>query len=599
VGGMSLTAGQDFVVVTIPGVQAFIREARSTADVRAASEIVMVLAKRAAEACQSAGGELVFPSGTAGGGDGMPNRVVVLAPAGRGADIAVAAVAAVEREWDGWVRQALKLPRSAGGRPATPGVPATVWVCVPAGPGGYAEQWETARQLLDARRRIRDFAEVSLSGRALCSLSPRWPAEEPPPGLPEYERATLCAANWVKRRWRQIQKLDGFASTVSIASACYRREVLARLGDPPVRDAVAVLMESARQVMDERETRVPGLAEPAGDPGCWFARSGGPWVYQDRWQAESLARETKKDPGVIRRAVIRGADAAGDLVKLMRDRQVAAPASYLAVVVQDVDSMGKFLSGHGASRSGGRLSVAVAEHRRISGVLREVAGGQRRVLEGADVLGVPVYAGGDDLLAFVPAATALEAARACHVLIRPDLPTASTAVLFFHYHSGIQSAMAMARDLLKAAKAEVPGKHALAVGYRRRSGASEATIQPWEADGQTAAGRLGLFTVGPGYRLSPRLAADLERDDTELAGLHRRDRDLYRAELTRLVGRHLSRDRDAVAAGDTASLDQTAREVAEALAWLGDHEPSRPGEAAGARPVRAARVGVFLRQEAR
>jgi len=595
---MSLTAGQDLVVVAVPGVQAFIREARSTADVRAASEIVAAFAKRAAGECQSAGGRLIFPSGVDAGQDGMPNRIVFLAPGGKGADAAARAAAAIKQDWDRWVRQALKPP---GATPATPGVPTTVWVSVPEGPGGYAEQWEAARQLLDARRRVRDFPEVSASGRVLCSLSPRWPAEEPPPGLPEYGRATLSAANWVKRRWRQIQELDGFASTVSIASAGYRCKVLARLGERSIQDAVATLMESAGQVVDERETRVPGLAEPADDPGRWFARSGGPWVYPDRWQADSLARETKKDPAAIGLSVSRGAAAARRLIELMREQQVAAPPGYLAVIVQDVDSMGKFLSGQGVSRSGERLQVTAAEHRRISGVLREVAGRQRRELRGAELLGVPVYAGGDDLLAFVPAATALQAALACHALIPPELPSASTSVLFFHYHSSIQAAMTTARDLLKRAKDEVPDKHALAVGYRRRSGASEVTIQPWEADGRTAADRLGVFADARGYRLSARLAGDLERDGIELGGLHGRNPDLYRAELSRLVGRHLALDtRAGVAAAEVPAPGVAAGDVSAALAWLGDYEhaPRSSGEGAGPRPVRAARVGVFLRQEA-
>jgi hypothetical protein len=55
-------AVRDLVVVTLPGVQRFIGEARSTADVRAASEIVEKLASTAAKKCRAAGGELVFPS---------------------------------------------------------------------------------------------------------------------------------------------------------------------------------------------------------------------------------------------------------------------------------------------------------------------------------------------------------------------------------------------------------------------------------------------------------------------------------------------------------------------------------------------------------
>ena len=127
-------AGRDLVVIALPGVQRFISEARSTADARAASEIVARLAGTAAAECQAAGGELVFPSSlaaesgdTAGGGDadsgdairdGMPNRVVARAPAGAGAEIAGRAGAAVQAAWDSWVRQAFP-PGSVARRPRT------------------------------------------------------------------------------------------------------------------------------------------------------------------------------------------------------------------------------------------------------------------------------------------------------------------------------------------------------------------------------------------------------------------------------------------------------------------------------------------------
>ncbi len=562
--------------------------------------------------------------------DGMPNRVVMLGPAGGGAEIARRAKVAVEREWDSWVRQALALnPEAQGGpgTPATPGFPVIQWVCVPALPGGYLAQWARVRDLLDARRRVRDFSDVSRwERRTLCSLSPRWPAEDSPDGLKEYEKDTLSAVNWVKRRWRRIQNQDGFASTSSIASAGYRRDVADRLGDPEVAAAVSELMGAARQVRDERETPVPGLPDLRADPGRWLVRSAGPWIYEDRWQAESLARETKKELDALRPAVVRGAAAARHLAKIMEGHGVAPPASYLAVMVQDLDGMGMFLSGARTNAAGVQLDVGPAAHVAISAALRRLAAAHRRKLASPDLLGVPVYAGGDDLLAFVPAASALAAAQACHDLIPPDLPTASTAVLFFHYHAGLQAAMSRAREMLDQAKAAVPGKHALAVGYMRRSGASEFSIQPWAVPAipgapggpaaSSTAGLLGLFAVDRAHPLSPRLVTDLERDAGELSRLSVRE-DIYRAELARLVGRHIRKaggsteDGTRPAAAQAPSgiqaatrqdvAAQAAGEAADALWRLGQQEYT-PRDAAtpdGPRPARAARIGVFLRQEAR
>jgi CRISPR-associated protein Cmr2 len=273
-------------------------------------------------------------------------------------------------------------------------------------------------------------------------------------------------------------------------------------------------------------------------------------------------------------------------MKAMRKLGVHLPG-YLAVVVQDIDSMGRFLSSDAPDAGGGKIMVSPGEHRRLSTALLSVATAQWEALRSSELLGVPVYAGGDDLLTFVPAASALAAAQECQRALPLSLPRASTAVVYFHYYGSIQAAITEAQRLLKAAKGEVPGKHGLAVGYVRRSGASAVSVQPWAGpDGGSSAGLFGLFARERAGQLSPRLVADLRRDAGELAALAEVSERLYRAELARLVRRH-SEDSD----------DRTvAAQVAGALEWLGSHEHA-PGEVPG--PHAAAQVGVFLRQEAR
>jgi hypothetical protein len=602
-GGDGAVPGDDLVLVALPGVQQFIEEARSVSDARAASEIFTHLASAIVDACRHAGGRVVFPSG-GGGSDGMPNRVVAMFPPGRwarseaGENSAAAddVVSAAQQLWRGWLRRALRLSEQAP-LPATPGMPEVQWVCVPSGAGGYAGQWESAQRLLAARRRVRDFPAAEWRQRVLCSVGPRWPAEPIPGGVREHEKASLSGAAWVKRRWRRIQHLDGFPSTASIASAPFRKEVLAALDDEPVLSAVSELTDAARAVIGVTqggdETRVPGLPDSPGEPAKWFASTAGPWVYADTWQAESLARETKADVSVLRPLADRGRAAARRLSEVMGERGVRPPASHLAVIVQDLDSMGQFLGGAAPGADGSRIEVSAGAHREVSSELRKAGDRQRPLLEDPKVLGLPVYVGGDDLLAFAPASTALAAARSCHDAVPPGLPTASTAVVFFHYHASLRDALAAARGLLEAAKEEIAGKHGLGVGYLRRSGASEVSVQPWGfRDGSgDAIGLFGVFAAGQEYPLSPGLLADLDRDRDELARLSVSAADYYQAELTRLIRRHMSGD---------PPLAQVA-EVAVALGRLGDHEAAkRPAEVpAGAWPQPAARVAVFLRQEAR
>ncbi|GAB3105826.1 type III-B CRISPR-associated protein Cas10/Cmr2 [Streptomyces calidiresistens] len=596
----------DLVLLTISGVQRYIRESRSTSDLGAASRIVAELSAVAAQRFLDHGARLVMPAESSlADSAGVPNKIVALAPAGTGGRLARAVAEAVREKWRGWVRTVM------GREVETPGMPGVQWVCSPASEGGYARQWAVAQQALPARRRVRDFPAVEAPQRVLCSLSPRWPAEveEPPHRAPRHERDALSAANWVKRLWRhRVMKnsdgrpAPGFPSTGAVASAPFRHRVLESWHDAGVVAEVGRLRRAVK-VMDRfPETPVKALGTLAesgeGGPGDgsrkdarWFAEAGGRWVFPDTWRVDRLRREFPEvEQERLEEAVREGHRAATRLITRMRDRHGAAPpAPYLAVLVQDLDSLGRYLGGErGTARAA--IEVSAERHRQVSERLSGLGAELREGLARVDLLGAPVYAGGDDLLAFVPASRALAAARRCHDTVPSDLPTASTAVVFFHHVSSLQEAVTHAQELLTEAKASAESKHGFAVGYVRRSGVREASLQGWagaegergpEADfalflrpatGTTADGG-GAERVG----LSPRIVGVLARDADELSSL---PAELYAAEIRRLVTRH----------GGSAA-------EAEALLRLGRGErPETPGSRA---PVAAARVAAFLRGEAR
>lgn len=606
-----LPEGADLVAVALPGVQRFIAEARSTSDVFAASDIYSKLAGAIVVSLRESGGELVLPGGEVSplGESGMPNRVVARLPEGKGEGAARSAVDKASGAWKDWIRETW-LPDTPP-VPETLGFPVIHWVSVRSCPGGYEEQWQQAQRLLAARRRVRDFAAVPEDAwreRSLCSLTPRWPAEERAPRhAPAHEKESkLSTVGWVKRSWRRIHRLEGFPSIASIASAPYRATVLSRLGDAEVRAAVRALADAEKQVraalnIRGHEAPVPGLPSGHDELARWLAVDGGPWVYQDRWRPETLASENTPDRGAVAErtqaiatAAADGRSAAGRLRELMGQPLT----SYLAVVAQDLDSMGAFLGGSPAVNAAGEkinITVSPNEHGRLSTELLSVVAAQRRELESAELLSQPVYLGGDDLLAFSPAARALEAAVRCHDAIPGTLPHSSTAVLFFHHHASIQQAMTAARALLEQGKDRVGGKHALAVGYLRRSGVSEASIQPWDGyEGMSSAELFGMFRLDAEHRLSPRLLEDLDRDAAELSSLVRIPGGIYQQELARLVRRHIGAD----GAGRVPAGTVTG--IAGALVHLGEREASQPpGLNVAVRPQPAARVGVFLRQEAR
>ncbi|GAA3820696.1 Cas10/Cmr2 second palm domain-containing protein [Streptomyces chiangmaiensis] len=605
----------DLVVVAISGVQRFISESRTTSDLGAGSAIIGRLAGRAALECRSLGARLVFPasveaeerssvSAYADKGaplpSSVPNRIVAVASPGSGSAVAAAAAEAVRGEWARLVEDVWHRPA------ATPGMPSVQWVCVEAAAGDYAQQWAVAQRTLVARRRLRNFDDpLDLTDRELCSLSPRWPAEpKRPPHVPAHEQDRLSAANWVKRRYRAHAKQTGagwdtpgsmppgFPSTSAIASAPYRQWVLLAMGSDPVGKAVTALHKAVRLLADtSREHAVPGLDfDPSHPVQKWFACSGGRWVFRETWQGDVLAREFGRVGAEnLSAAVTGGLRAVSDLHRAMEQEGLAAPSPYLAVMAQDLDNMGRFLGGE-PSRGRGRLPVTEERHSRVSAQLSSLAERTVRLLHGDEYFGVPVYAGGDDLLAFVPAERALAASRACRDEIPDSLPRASSAVLFFHHRSSLQHAVTEVQHLLELAKEKVPRKNGLAVGYVRRSGVREQSLQPWQraGGGPQPVDDFSVFLDSAYDRpLSLRLVQDCLRDEEELASL---PGDLFSAELARLVGRH---------SGTRPPTDAVARAQADALARLARGEASRQVDAERRVPRLAepVKVAAFLRRE--
>jgi CRISPR-associated protein Cmr2 len=275
-------------------------------------------------------------------------------------------------------------------------------------------------------------------------------------------------------------------------------------------------------------------------------------------------------------------------------------------VLQDLDSLGLFLGGKVALRNGTSFEVEPDSHARVSALLARVAGDQVAVATRVSdpLFGVPVYAGGDDVLMLAPAATAMRLARAIHDAIPADaLPTASTAVFYFSQQGSLQQAIGRAHDLLKQAKA-LPDKHGLAVGYERRTGTTHHTVQPWDSPRGAGLGKVlaALSAEGAGSaQVSPRLVFDLQRDGDALASLAGAHESLLRAEMRRLVARHRRRSDNVVDVapeeGQVATVESsTDHAFADLLVDLGLEEAEVTGKFD---PVPAARVGLFLRQEAR
>lgn len=611
---------RDLVIIALSGVQRYIEESRTTADLHSASQIIAELAAEAVRRLESTDDvRVVFPAAVdgraRGAGDGMPNRVVALVPEGTGPALAGGVQAHLDKTWNDWVGEIFG--RSTDD---TPGWPAVQWVSVPPDVGDYPEQWRQAQTLLARRKNIRDFQQPVDGDRELCTLSPRWRSVRPPGGrLPEHLRKEdLSPPNWVKRRWKWKvnrkksgeEKQEGFPSTKGIASADFRAALLEDWARAPgaqdLDGSVQEILWGADRISgnDIPETPIARLPEVAKNPNAaWLRGRGAQWVYPGSWHLDSLAYRYGFDRNDEERLfqVEMGCLGVDGLMKAACARGIDPPSSHLAVLVQDIDSMGRYLSGRMKGQGGDYLGVSEGEHARVSNRLSEIAAEQREAVEAA--LGVVVYSGGDDLLALVPASTALDTARACHDTVRAPLPTASTGLLFLHHDSSLQEGVQRAHALLKAAKRR-DGKHGLGIGYIRNSGAHADCVLGWddggpEGDGMRPEEALRVFVPqgdNARIRLSPRLLADLAAEQVPLAGGQAGPPEswIIKAEIRRLIERHTTLapppdGRIPDRAADAGRVEAFGAEAVKAL------ERMAPGRRLFDED--AVRVAVFLRQE--
>jgi CRISPR-associated protein Cmr2 len=530
-----LDEGAVLVVVALPGVQRFIAEARSTADLDAGSAIISGLSAAMVKAVTDfrPKARLVLPS-AALGESGMPNRIVALAPTVHGRDLAEKVAAAARSAWQDMVSAV-----SPPGGPAdgtTPGFPQAQWVVAGAVAGGYREQWDRASSALAQRKRIRSFAFPPAEQVRVCSVTGRWAALPQAPARAWNVRKdeALSLAAHVKRKFTRDTG-NRFPSTWSVASAPYRAAVIEHAArHAGLRTAVADLRAYVTGLLDgcpgqdrekiERSSgSLPGLPS-SDDPDLdWLRTAEGLWCVPSAWDPDGLraSYELTESPDPDTCQLVRLA--AGTLIKKAAKAGLSPLTPYLAVIAQDADHMGERLAEFPDGAD------PVRWHQDVSAALGRAVGTQREAVEGKGALGRVVYAGGDDLLALVPAATALSCVRdanaAFHDALSRYLPdaTASAAVVYFHASWPLQSAVTAVQSLLKEAKRA--GRPGLGLAVLRRGGERSSLVMPWfdpadpqvpMADHVTA---LASSIAGGNAGLSGRLASELERDRVALATL--------------------------------------------------------------------------------
>jgi CRISPR-associated protein Cmr2 len=146
------------------------------------------------------------------------------------------------------------------------------------------------------------------------------------------------------------------------------------------------------------------------------------------------------------------------------------PNPYLAVLAADGDKMGAAIS---------KLPDANA-NREFSTALAGFANEARKIVTHHS--GVLVYAGGDDVLVFLPVDQCLDCARDLHDdfgtrLAAYGKPTLSVGIAIAHFMENLEDLLQYGRHAEKAAKE--PDRNGLAVQLHRRGGAPVNVRSPW------------------------------------------------------------------------------------------------------------------------
>jgi CRISPR-associated protein Cmr2 len=183
------------------------------------------------------------------------------------------------------------------------------------------------------------------------------------------------------------------------------------------------------------------------------------------------------------------------------------PTPYVACLRADGDRMGETI---------GRLD-SPSSHQEFSEALQRFA---KAALELVDSeFGLPVYAGGDDLLAFVPVSAAVRVAGKLRARFGEELedfgdgqsgPTLSVGIGVGHVLEGMAELLALATEaerLAKEGEGQDPPRNALAIVWAKRSG---ARLQ-WRARWDRERGPETLF----------KQATEVAREGLSVSGLHR------------------------------------------------------------------------------
>jgi CRISPR-associated protein Cmr2 len=473
------------LLVTLGPVQGFIAQARRTRDLWYGSHLLSELSRAAARALIHHRATLVFPALSPGDpelepchqlsrntGDppqAIPNKLLALTPDGADpAAIARAVRAAVQGYWQDEIAE--KVRQRCGGLVSND--IDEVW----------REQVETFLEFTAAWAPADDFAAArkavaqAVDGRKLLRDFPAWEWQRGAVPNSSLDGARKTVLRLPQARDKRLAARFRIAESENLDAV----GLIKRAGGEPdqfvptVNVAVADWLEQAQQTApSEFQDLVAAAGEirlsriTSGLPCAQPFRFDASIFFPDRWNAVFEEQALSDDPQQWGTAWV------SPVLE-----KAGTPSPYVAFLVADGDRVGKALDGLKTKEALHQFSHRLAAFPAIA----------RSIVEQS--LGALIYSGGDDVLAMLPVARAVDCADALRrefaktmdtagLPAGTERPTLSVGIGIGHVMESMGDLLNLAREAEREAKKE---RNSLAIIVDRRSGGRRVWASPWTDD---------------------------------------------------------------------------------------------------------------------
>lgn len=356
----------------------------------------------------------------------------------------------------------------------------------------WSAHYQLVAHRLDARRQTRDFKAWSgqqqthkdhFSGKEEVVASEEWLkiAQEKLPHLFR-GKDELGAVNLIKRVWHKaylggVQKLNrartAFDSVPAVAAAPWRDRILLSLRESEAGWSELLDFWTAVKAAD-------GLLDfslpAAGTEGKWFERVDASVFHESFWRGLEAEGEN----------VSRIKSAEDALRAFLRATDKGRPSRYYAVLALDGDNMGKWLAGENSPPVRDVMSRAAAKYFENTEYFPDAIENNRRWLNSSRPIspsfhlqfsealanfalyaarrivehhhGQLIYAGGDDVLAMLPADEALACARGLSLAFKGSPELWSNGSIYHHIFDDCPKGFVRLKDGGWASGARQPGE---------------------------------------------------------------------------------------------------------------------------------------------